>query len=137
MRFEGTEVPQEHKALSVRGSPLGFCTHSLGSGKEIVPYACISIMRIDLLCPFATLCLSRGKKPTHAFRPQLETHPAQAFSFSKTLRSLRGSNALIKHLPLTRSKYSPSLYVHPRTSSICPPHTQTSWVFSPFTSISS
>lgn len=32
MRLEGTEIPQEYKALSLRGSPLGFFTHPLGNG---------------------------------------------------------------------------------------------------------
>lgn len=66
------------------------------------------MMHFDLLCPFATLGLSSRKKPIHALRPQLETHPAQAFSLWETLRSLRIINALSKKLPLTRSKYSPS-----------------------------
>lgn len=33
MRLEGTEIPQEFKALSVRGSAPGFCSHPLRNGK--------------------------------------------------------------------------------------------------------
>lgn len=99
-------------------------------------YAYSCIMCLDLLHPFATLCLSRGRKPVCAHRPQPGAHPAQAFSFWKTLRPCRRLNALSKHLAPTRSKHRPSLYIHPRTSSACPPHTKTSWVFNPFMRLS-
>lgn len=122
---------------TVSAHPLDSVLILWGMKREIALYACLSIMHLDLLCPFATQCLSRGTKPISTLRPQLDTQPAQAFSFWKTLRSLRRLNALSKYLPLIRSKYSPSLHVHPRTRTICPPHTQISWVFSPFMSISS
>lgn len=62
---------------------------------------------ILICCVPLPLCLSRGKKPICAPRPQLETHPAQAFFFWKTLRSLRRLNVLSKHLPSPGASTAP------------------------------
>lgn len=64
MRLEGTEVPQEYKALSVRDSPLRLCTHPLGNGKGKSAIGMYFHHASYLQCPLAML-----------FEQGEETHP--------------------------------------------------------------
>ena len=94
-------------------------------------------MHLHLLHRFAMLCLSRGKKPICVHRPQPGARPSQPSLSRKPCNLREDEMSSSKHQPLTRSKHKPSLYVHPRTSSTCPPRTKISRAFSPFLRLSS
>lgn len=61
--------------------PLDFLFILWGTEGEVMLYACICIMCLDLLPSFATLCLNTAKKPICAHRSQSGSYPAQGFSF--------------------------------------------------------